>query len=456
MSKNCERIGWSAILGLGAVVVAMMVLSLCVTATGTARFMAPMGYDIRVGYGVGAILELAKDLVPMALLALWMQRAHGLAVALGAAWICSATFSCLATHSTVVTAVSSVERMGTWKMEARVNSKAELAAIEQQLATLSRPTPPRPVKTVREALAAERVPPSVWQDSNECAKIHDSAHFAKACAQVVQLRGELAASEDYERLSVKATEMREALAEVPIVATADPLPSAFRATLGQLLPLGGTEGVALLLTIVVELISGFGPAAIRTLWCARKQLQRSGTPAEGSLVVLAGEAVASAGTSQWASRQAPSPSQEVILPNPSLRAIPSRRASQQKVSGREASNAPSNVLPMRPRTPPGPPPEGGSLSLPSQTSGDLPKERSHVLAFDQQRLQRTKGVSAPAKELRAAYEDWCTAQGFKPLSVPKFSAELKRLGCGKYKSCGRMRYRDLELIAPGAHTVAHV
>jgi len=34
------------------VVFSMMVLALCLTATGTARFMAPMGYDVMVGYGV--------------------------------------------------------------------------------------------------------------------------------------------------------------------------------------------------------------------------------------------------------------------------------------------------------------------------------------------------------------------------------------------------------------------
>jgi len=43
-----------------------MVLALCMTATGTARFMAPMGYDIKVGYGVGATLELAKGVLPVA------------------------------------------------------------------------------------------------------------------------------------------------------------------------------------------------------------------------------------------------------------------------------------------------------------------------------------------------------------------------------------------------------
>ena len=41
-------------------------LALCMTATGTARFMAPMGYDIKVGYGVGTTLELAKGVLPVA------------------------------------------------------------------------------------------------------------------------------------------------------------------------------------------------------------------------------------------------------------------------------------------------------------------------------------------------------------------------------------------------------
>ncbi len=107
---------------------------------------------------------------------------------IGIAWVCLVTFSWLATHATATTAIAAIERSGTWKMEVRSKTKAELASVEQRLAGLSRPTPPRPVKTVAEALAAERVPPSVWQDSQECKGIQESAHFAKACAQVVQLR----------------------------------------------------------------------------------------------------------------------------------------------------------------------------------------------------------------------------------------------------------------------------
>jgi hypothetical protein len=69
-------------------------------------------------------------------------------------------------------------------------------------------------------LAGASVPPAIWKDSQECAEIQGSAYFARACFQVVQLRRELAASEDYERLTAQAGEIRNALAEAPILATA--------------------------------------------------------------------------------------------------------------------------------------------------------------------------------------------------------------------------------------------
>jgi hypothetical protein len=72
---------------------------------------------------------------------------------------------------------------------------------------------------------------------------------------------------------------------------------------------------------------------------------------------------------------------------------------------------------------------------------------SHVSDFVQQRLERATGVSLGATELRAAYEAWCATRGLGPLSPSKFGAELKRLGCDKWKSCGLMRYRDLQLVA---------
>ena len=116
---------------------------------------------------------------------------------------------------------------------------------------------PRPSKTLVEALAVEKVPPGVWRDSRECQSIRDSKYFQLACAKVLDLRRELAAAKDYEQLDVRARELRQVLAATPLVATSDPLPEAFAATLGRLMPLDGRVGVALLLTLVIEIMSCF-------------------------------------------------------------------------------------------------------------------------------------------------------------------------------------------------------
>jgi hypothetical protein len=485
-------VGWPAI-ALALLVAAFMALSLLVTATGTARFAASMGYDAIVGYAVGAIFDIAKGVLPAGLLALLARRALGSAVLLGVAWICLLIFSCLATHATVTTAISAIDRTGTWKMELRDNTKVELASIEQQLATLSRPTPPRPATTVQEALAAERVPPSVWHDSQECSRLRESAYFAKACSQVVQLRRELAAAQDYERLASRSAELRKGLAEAPIVATSDPLPAAFSATLGRVVPLGGTEGVALLLTIVVEIMSSFGLAGVAALYRTWGKHGRAGRTAEGSLTAGPRKGVRREGylhSTQLASlhpvqkQTLPIPSQRVALverqtlpepslnaaprtlPKPSLSAVaigsqtlpdpPSPRAVAVAIQtlpepspeaaaigcigGREdasgdTSRAPSNILSWRHSTP-----EGGSSRRGMATVA------SHVPVFVQQRLRMAKGMSVAAADLRAAYETWCAEHGHVPLSWPRLAAELKTLGSNKWKSSGVMRYRDLRLV----------
>ena len=431
-----RAVGPTALAGLSVVVVAFMVLSLLVTATGTSRFAVAMGYDGNVGYAVGALLDLGKGILLVAVIALWSRRSLGLAAVFGMAWCSLVTFSWLATHATVSTAIATIERSGTWKMEVRSNTKAELASLEQQLAALSRPSPPRPAKVVREALAAEHVPASIWQNSQECKSIQESAHFAKACAQVAQLRRELAAAQEYERLSARTRELRVRLAEDPIVATSDPLPAAFSATLGRLLPLGGVEGVALLLTMVVELMSCFGLAGLSALYRGRDE-RDPGITGGHSLAPTVPDSLEPAGGTPPATRQSPSLR---TLPKPSPTPVASGRASSRELGSREASRSSSNDLPVRPAYP-STLPQGASPMIPEIEIG------SHVAAFVRQCLQTSNGSSLAAAELRAAYEAWCVTHDHKPLSQPKFAAELKTLGYNKWKSDGRMRYRDLQLAA---------
>jgi hypothetical protein len=72
---------------------------------------------------------------------------------------------------------------------------------------------------------------------------------------------------------------------------------------------------------------------------------------------------------------------------------------------------------------------------------------SHVSAFVQERLRHEHGASIAARDLRAIYESWCAVHGRAAVSQPKLAAELKALGHGKWKSCGLVRYRDLQLAA---------
>ncbi len=257
--------GTMLLLSLGMIVLAFMSLSLAITATGTARFATAMGYPEHVGYLVGGVFDLAKAIVPVALLVLLSRRAYASFVVVGAAWIGLAVYSALATHATVGLAVSTIERTATWQMETRSDARAELETIEHRLEALSQPRPPRPAKTVSEALAREQVPAGVWRKSGECQRIRQSRYFQKACAHVLDLRAELAAAQDYERLNRRAQDLRKALAGSPIVATSDPLPQAFASTIGRIVPVEGRVGIALLLTMVTEIFSCFGLAALRAL-----------------------------------------------------------------------------------------------------------------------------------------------------------------------------------------------
>ena len=440
VQRQSERQGYLLLITLGAIVLAFMGLSLAITAIGTARFAVAMGYRAEVGYAVGAVFDFAKALLPVALLVLLARRAFFFFVIIGFAWLGLVTYSALATHATVSTAIAAIERSGSWKMEVRSGTKAELDAIEKRLAVLAQPMPPRPSKTVAEALAVEKVPPGIWRDSQECQSIRDSKYFQSACAKVLDLRRELAAAKDYEQLDVRARELRQVLAGIPHVATSDPLPEAFAATLGRLLPLDGRVGVALLLTLVIEIMSCFGLAALGSL---REGREREDRPVRETHL---GDdlGIASKERNRAAEKAQDGPSQ--IVPISSLRAAnvgvwPDRNSTRD-----DRTTHPSNVVPL-PKARRREPRARDETAMPSRSMGRDISRSSHVPDFVRDCLEAASGTSLGASELRATYEAWCAVHGYKPLSQQKLGAELTGLGFAKWKSCGLIRYRDLQLVA---------
>ncbi len=385
--------------------------TLMVTATGTARFAVALGYPATIGYVVGAVFDVAKAVLPVALLMLFLRRAIMSFALIGVAWLGLVTYSSLATHATLGMAIGSIERTGTWNMEGRTNASADLATVEQRLATLADPKMPRPSTTVREALAGEKVPAGVWRRSQECLKIRRSTYFQKACAKVLKLRRELAAAEDYEQLDARAKVLRERLAAAPIVATTDPLPKAFAATIGRLLPLDGRVGVALLLTIVIEIMSCFGIAGLRVLGgpgAARED--RREAPALLLPEALASNNIKVGGADSLKTGKMVPSSASKVLPNstPKGRTRGHARACRE---GRAASKrVSSNVLPLRGRATRARADEGGSVAGPVTPRRNPPLDAiSHVSAFVTDRFVQTHGASLAAADLRIAYEAWCEA-----------------------------------------------
>ena len=79
--------------------------------------------------------------------------------------------------------------------------------------------------------------------------------------------------------------------------------------------------------------------------------------------------------------------------------------------------------------------------------GHLGTIGNHVPEFVRECLKSASGSSLGASELRATYEAWCADHDYEPLSQQKLGAELRGLGFAKWKSCGLIRYRDLQLVA---------
>ena len=235
----------------------------------------------------------------------------------------------------------------------------------------------------------------------------------------------MAAAKDYEQLDVRATELRQVLAGTPLVATSDSLPEAFAATLGRLTPLDGRVGVAILLTVVIEIMSCFGLAALRAL------AEESGSLRNHQNFLLPdgvrNDAYVSAGAGSPENHKLLPQGAEDVPSNSSLTHIKQDFLTN-CVQGRNLPREPSsNVFQLPTKTTKG----GGSReeslkpAMSSETVVHL--AGSHVAAFVADCLVTVLGASLATADIRMAYEAWCVANGHEPLSQQKLSAELLRL-----------------------------
>jgi hypothetical protein len=175
-----------------------------------------------------------------------------------ALWLAAFALSSVAAHSVIYFMLASADHSAAQKSETRTNLKATLAALEAQIASLSRANVPRPLKTIQEALDWIALAPSLRRATDDCQRIVQDEH-RKPCREVLSLRKELAASRDYDDLQRRAEVLRAQLARLPIEAEQDQMPRSFELLYGGVAKMGGKEGIALLVMLLLTLVPALGP-----------------------------------------------------------------------------------------------------------------------------------------------------------------------------------------------------
>jgi len=220
----------------------------------------------------GAAIDLLKGLCAYATFESWRDRS-GSAVLWAAGFIILFLLSCLCQHATVKNLLLDAERAGTHASRGHSVLVAEIQALDDQIEAIKARGTPRPSATVSWAIKTSTVPANVRKTSADCLQPED-AFTSKACAPLRQLRAELAAAEDLERLEGKVSALRKEYAGATIVADRDPLATSFDELVAPLLhsltgsSVRGEVGVPFLALIALEIFSCFGPTLIANRWRA--------------------------------------------------------------------------------------------------------------------------------------------------------------------------------------------
>ena len=229
--------------------------------------LATMAANVRFGMSFGTTpfdkgiycvaslsLDVLKVCLPIAIVRLWGRCRYMCACLVGLlatgclAWsmLCAVGFA-LSTRTEVVAgrAVEANTRHG-WE--------AKVARTEAQLAGLDRH---RPVALIQAELNAPTVPTVIWRRTMRCTDMTRPESLA-ACSNVTGLRRELVAAEEAERLESALSQARKELATLAVVGSdADPQAGALARLLG-VTELTARDGVALILSLLLELGSALG------------------------------------------------------------------------------------------------------------------------------------------------------------------------------------------------------
>lgn len=91
----------------------------------------------------------------------------------------------------------------------------------------------------------------------------------------------------------------------------------------------------------------------------------------------------------------------------------------------------------------------GGLSTPAhvtEATAEYASEQDTVGRFVTERCEVGPGLAVTARELRAAYEQWCMETGEHPASAKRLAQDLTTHGAEPFQSNGMRKYRGIELI----------
>jgi hypothetical protein len=140
--------------------------------------------------------------------------------------------------------------------------RAELQEVEDRAVSIKKERTPRPATVIAWDIKTVVIPAGARRDSEDCTSPGD-AYTRKGCAPLLDLRKELAAAEELERLEARAAKLRKQLADLQIVASRDPASTSFELLVGTLLTkarvkIDGTVGFPGLMILLLEMVSVLG------------------------------------------------------------------------------------------------------------------------------------------------------------------------------------------------------
>ncbi len=353
-------------------------------------------------YGLASVAaDCLKAIVPFLIIYAWKTRKWAQALAGVALGVICTGYS--VTSSIGFAATNRAENNGERIISVSnyKDQRAELKRLEEKLSWMPKHRPQEAVSAALEQANSQSVKlrgkaaASVEKLTDGCTKTNWTSR--KYCANIFDLRKELAISEEAAKLDARITDLRNDISKATTVAAAgkaDPQADLISSIFG--LKLEDTQTVlVLLVSLLVEAGSALGYFVVFSMWRLDPR----------------------AAISKEADAQ-------------------HRRNNRQLAGSSDLITSDNDNI----------------HELIAAAANDLIEERDPILLpknemdrYYDERIERAEGQSTTATQLYDDYCEWCRNQGSSPMSQIPFGKQLSQMDVKKAKIAGRIRYKGIRL-----------